>query len=461
MASLSVLLCLFLTNCKHLSSSTTHPKNQTTGLTMTQSHETWSKNAVIYEVNIRQFSKEGTFRAFEKHLPRLKSMGVDIVWLMPIHPIGLKNRKGEMGSHYSIKDYLNVNPDYGTMADFKHLVKECHKNNVKIIIDWVANHTAWDNNLMTEHKDWYTVNDKGEIIPPVADWADVADLNYNKPEVRAYMIDALKFWVQQCDIDGYRCDVADMVPTDFWNDARAELNKIGKPLFMLAEAENPELHPKAFDANYGWEMHHIMNGIAQRKKGVKDLDAYFQPGGGAAKFPSSVYRMNFTSNHDENSWNGTEYERLQSAEAVRCMGVLAATIPGMLLIYNGQEDSLTRRLKFFDKDYIGWNHYALATYYTILCSLKHKNPALWNGQYGGDLKRIHTSKDEDVFAFSRSKDGHNVFVICNLGANSVDCVLESPSIKGNLHEIFTHEETNIESPQTFSLPAFGYKVFEN
>jgi glycosidase len=427
---------------------------------MANSHETWSKNAVIYEVNIRQFTEEGTFRAFEKHLPRLKNMGIDIVWLMPIQPIGVKNRKGSMGSHYSIKDYLNVNPDYGTMSDFKHLVKECHKNNMKIIIDWVANHTAWDNNLITEHEDWYTHNEKGEIVPPVADWSDVADLNYDKPELKAYMTDALKFWIQQCDIDGYRCDVADMVPTSFWLAAKPELDKIGKPIFMLAEAENVELHPNAFDANYAWEIHHIMNEIAQEKKTVKDLDNYFTTGGGK-KFGAEVYRMSFTSNHDENSWNGTEFERLKSIEAVRCMGVLAATVPGMLLIYNGQEDSLTRRLKFFDKDYIGWGHYPLAAYYKTLIDLKHRNPALWNGIYGGELKRIKTSQDDAIFAFSRSKDGHNVVVMCNLSKESHDFMIEVPGVKGKMSEIFSLEETELDSPQPFKLAPYGYKVFAN
>ena len=207
------LAIIFLFSCKPICHTNKPPKSEID--LMKKEHETWSKNAVIYEVNIRQFTKEGTFSAFEQHLPRLKKMGIDILWLMPVQPIGLKNRKGSMGSHYSIKDYLNVNPDYGTMDSFKHLVKEAHAQGMYVIIDWVANHTAWDNPLMEKHKDWYTLNEKGEPKPPVDDWTDVADLNYDKPELREYMIDALKFWVQQAHIDGYRCDVADMVPTDF------------------------------------------------------------------------------------------------------------------------------------------------------------------------------------------------------------------------------------------------------
>lgn len=453
----SIFVLLGLSACKNTQKLASSAGAATDSLM--KSHDTWSKNAVIYEVNIRQFTPEGTFKAFEKHLPRLKDMGVDIIWLMPIHPIGLKNRKGSMGSHYSVQDYLKVNPEYGSMQDFRHLVKETHKQDMKIIIDWVANHTAWDNPLIVEHPDWYTHNEKGEIVAPVADWTDVADLNYDKPEVRQYMTDALKFWIQQYDIDGYRCDVADMVPTQFWLDARKELNALGKPIFMLAEAENPELHPHAFDANYGWEFHHLMNGIAQGKKNVGDLAHYFDRL--YAKFDKGVYRMNFTSNHDENSWNGTEYERLYSAPAVRCMGVLAATTPGMLLIYNGQEDSLTRRLNFFDKDYIGWGHYPLKSYYKMLNDLKHRNPALWNGKFGGDLKRVPTSADDKVYAFSRSKDGHTVFVLCNLSNESVDVMLKAPEIKGKLIEIFSKEETNLEDLQTFNLGAWGYKVFEN
>lgn len=411
----------------------------------------WSKNTNIYEVNIRQYTQEGTFRAFEKHLPRLKEMGVNTIWLMPIHPIGVKNRKGSLGSHYAVKDYLGVNPDYGTMDDFKHLVRATHDLGMHIVIDWVANHTAWDNVWMESHKDWYTLDANGNPKPPVDDWTDVADLNYDNMQMREAMIDALKFWVQQTDIDGYRCDVSDMVPLDFWDKARAELDKI-KPVFMLAESEQPNQHDKAFDMTYSWELHHLMNGIAKGEKTPQDLDNYYNSEN-FKRFKKEDYRMQFTSNHDENSWNGTEYERLKSYETVRCFGVLAATVPGMLLIYNGQEDSLARRLKFFDKDAIQWGHFPLAYYYKTLLTLKKNNHALWNGEHGGEMIRI-TTDNPNIYAYKRVKDKHSVVVVLNL-SHSPQKVHLNESLSGDLHEVFTQEAASSD----LSLENWGYKIF--
>ncbi|MCK5822638.1 MAG: alpha-amylase, partial [Bacteroidales bacterium] len=226
-------------------------------------HPDWTKNKNIYEVNIRQYTDEGDFKSFEKHLPRLKQMGVDILWIMPVQPIGEKNKKGSLGSYYSIKDYLAVNPEFGTMDDFKHIVDKAHELKMYVILDWVANHTSWDNNLITEHPEWYTHDSLGNIVSPVEDWTDVADLNYYNNELRTYMINALEFWVKQTDIDGFRCDVAGMVPTDFWNDAREKLDKI-KPVFMLAEWESPELQKHAFDMTYSWALNGLMNDIAKK-----------------------------------------------------------------------------------------------------------------------------------------------------------------------------------------------------
>jgi glycosidase len=428
--------------------------SQTTNKADTKSHTDWSKNAVIYEVNIRQFTQEGTFKAFERHLPRLKDMGVDILWLMPIHPIGIKNRKGSLGSHYAVKDYLNVNPDYGTMADFKHLVKTAHDHNMKVIIDWVANHSAYDNRLVDEHKDWYVLDEKGNPKPPVADWSDVADLNYDKPELRAYMTDALKFWIQQTNIDGYRCDVADMVPNDFWEKSIAELRKI-KPIFMLAEADKPEMHTIGFDMTYAWEFHHLLNKVAKGEKTADDIKAYYQSEN-YKRYSKANYRMNFTSNHDENSWNGSEYERMGSANAVKCLGVLAATTTGMLLIYTGQEDSLTRRLKFFDKDAIQWGHYSLENYYKALCKVKKDNPSLWNGEFGGDMQFIDT-KNPNILAFTRQKGEKSVLVILNLSNEAQTFFLDKSLASPKLEEIFTHEKADAE--KEIFLKAWGYRVF--
>ena len=417
-------------------------------------HPDWTYNKNIYEVNIRQYTDKGDFKSFEKQLPRLKNMGVDILWIMPIQPIGVKNRKGTLGSYYSIKDYLSVNPEYGTMNDFKTLVKKAHKLKMYVILDWVANHTSWDNNLITEHPDWYTQDSLGNIVSPVKDWTDVADLNYNNKQLRKYMINALKFWVKQADIDGFRCDVAGMVPTDFWNDARKQLDKV-KPVFMLAEWESPELHKKAFDMTYSWELNGLMNDIAKKIRTADQLDTLFKKLN--AEYDKNDYFMNFTSNHDENSWNGTVFERLGGG--VKTFAVLTATIPGMPLIYGGQEAAMNKRLRFFDKDTIQWDDYKYAGFYKTLLHLKTINKALWNGNKGGDLIKINSSNDKAVYSFIREKDGDKVFVILNLSDKTQDVTLKGQKYIGTYTNIFTNKSTDFKTNTELKLKPWEYLVF--
>ena len=295
----------------------------------TLTHPAWTRNADIYEVNVRQFSPDGTLKGVQAHLPRLKALGVDIIWLMPVQPIGRKNRKGPLGSYYSIADYTAINPELGTMADFDALVAAAHREGIKVLLDWVPNHTAFDHPWTTAHKAYYVTRADGTIINARdneghdTDWTDVAELNYDNPELRTAMIDAMRWWLVNGKIDGFRCDVAGGVPLDFWLQARAALQKTKPDLFMLAEAEDPKLHA-AFDMTYGWEMHHLMNEVAQGKKPTGAFDAYFARQD--SLFGRGAYRMYFTSNHDENSWNGSEFERM-GANALP-MYVLAATIRG-------------------------------------------------------------------------------------------------------------------------------------
>ncbi|MCH2022101.1 MAG: alpha-amylase family glycosyl hydrolase [Saprospiraceae bacterium] len=415
----------------------------------------WSKNATMYEVNIRQYSKEGTFKAFQKDLKRIKDLGIDILWFMPIHPIGQKNRKGTEGSYYSVKDYKAVHADYGTIEDFKALVKEAHNLGMHVIIDWVANHTAFDNVWVEEsHKDWYTLDSTGNLQPPIGtDWWDVADLNYENSDMRAAMIDALAFWVRECDIDGYRCDVADWVPIDFWNEARAELDKV-KPVFMLAEAENPEHHKKAFDMSYGWEFHFIMNEIAEGKKSVKDIRNYLS--NKAKKFQKDAYRLHFTSNHDENSWKGTVKERL--GDATKIFAVLSATMEGMPLIYNGQECSLDKRLEFFEKDPIEWQDCSMTEFYKPLLKLNKDNEALWNGNYGGSLNLLSPPEDTIGFAFSRTKGDNEVFCIFNFSNKTRTVEYNNESLSGEFKELFDNSILNSKVASA-ELDPWGYLVF--
>ncbi|MCD4834559.1 MAG: alpha-amylase [Bacteroidales bacterium] len=411
----------------------------------------WSKNLSIYEVNIRQYTSEGTFNAFAEHLPRLKELGTDILWLMPIHPIGGKNRKGTMGSYYAVKDYYGINPEFGTEEDFINLINKIHELEMYVIIDWVANHSAWDNELINQHPDWYTKNEEGKIVPPVPDWTDVADFNFEIPEMQEYMTDALKYWVKDFNIDGYRCDVAGMVPIEFWNNARYELDKI-KPVFMLAEADEPELHEYAFDMTYAWTMHFLWNEIVEGKKTVDDLVNQYEIE--KTKYNSSDYRLNFTSNHDENSWKGTVFERL--GDATKVFAVLSVTAPGMPLIYSGQEACLDKMLLFFEKDTINWEkECCLKDLYTALLKLKKENPALWNGDFGGTMERITTTADDKIFAFSRTKDDNQVITILNLSPKEVEFEFTNP-INSGLTELFTDEIFS----NNYKFEAWGYKVFK-
>ncbi len=377
-------------------------------------HVDWAKDASIYEVNIRQYTPEGTINAFREKLPKLKDLGVKILWLMPVQPIGELNRKGGLGSYYSIRDYTAVNPEFGTLEDFKMLVQEAHDMGFKVILDWVANHTAWDAVWMEEHKDWYTQNDSGKVVSPVDDWSDVADLNYDNAAMRTAMLNALKFWITETDIDGYRCDVAMMVPMDFWNRTRVALDSI-KPVFMLAEAEGPEFHEKAFDMTYGWELHHIMNQVAKGLESVSVFTKYAEKQD--STYPSNALRMYFTTNHDENSWNGTIEERM--GVNGKNFFVLAATFPqGMPLVYSGQEAGLNKRLAFFEKDTIAWENEALLPFYSTILKLKKNHPALQNGKEEGSFAVIAENNAEQLYAFERTKDGKTLLVALNFSGKA-------------------------------------------
>lgn len=413
----------------------------------------WSYNKIIYEVNTRQYTAEGTFKAFEKHLPRLEEMGVGILWLMPIQPIGEKNRKGTLGSYYSVKDYKAVNPEFGTPKEFKALVDKIHKMGMYVIIDWVANHTAWDNSWVDEHPEFYTKDSLGNIIPPVPDWTDVADLNYDNKELWAAMIDALKFWVKEYDIDGYRSDVAGMVPIEFWIEARKELEKI-KPVFMLAEWDTPEMH-KAFDMTYDWGTHKLMNAIARGEKTAEDMFNNLNDDNNS--FPPNAFRMQFTSNHDENTWNGTVFERL--GNAAETFAVFSFLIPDMPLIYTGQEAGLNKRLAFFDKDEVEWKEHKFQKLYSQLIKLKNNNDALLNGERGGKIAWVNSTDKKNILTFTRAKNKDEIFAIFNLSDKKVEFELDGETISGTYKNYFTGRVKTISNKEKFNLKPWGYKVF--
>ncbi len=414
----------------------------------------WAYDAVIYEVNIRQYTKEGTFKAFQKHLPQLKEMGVGIIWLMPINPIGEKNRKGTLGSYYSVKNYKEINPEFGTKADFKNLVDEIHKLGMHVIVDWVANHTAWDNPWVADHPEFYTKDSLGNFVAPVADWADVVDLNYDNKDLWKEMISALEYWVKDFNIDGYRCDVAGMVPLEFWNEARIELDKI-KPVFMLAEWETPEMHKKAFEMTYAWEIYKLMNEIYKGNKNAEDLRK--QIISDLKKYPGYAFRMQFTSNHDENTWNGTEFERL--GDATEMFAAFTNIIPGMPLIYNGQEAGFNRRLAFFDKDTIDWKQSNYLELYKKLFHLKKNNQALWNGIKGGKIEFVNTNDNKNILAFIRYNNADKVLTIFNMSKKEKSVTIDSKFIEGDYFDFKNGSKVHINNKLNLILQPWTFKIF--
>lgn len=416
-------------------------------------HPDWVNDAVMYEVNIRQFSSEGTFNAFTSHLPRLKELGVEILWFMPIHPIGVENRKGELGSYYSVLDYKDVNPEFGTMNDFKAMVQGAHDLGMKVIIDWVPNHSSWDNALVALHPEWYAKDSTGNMFSPW-DWTDVVQFDYSQRGLRDYMIEAFKFWLTETDLDGFRMDVAHQVPIDFWNEVRQPLLDVKPDLILLAEAENPELHTEAFDMTYAWEFHHIMNEVAQSKKDVTDMLQYFSKQEEAYN-PNDI-QMYFTSNHDENSWNGTVWERM--GDAAEVMAVLSYTVPGMPLIYNGQEAGLAHRLAFFVKDSIPWIDHPFGALYTRLNGFKKDNPALWNPGFGGNMKIINNNQPEKVLSFIRTKGENEILVILNLSSEIIDVKLDSFNNPKVFTDFQSGETVSFTVPSE-SFSAWGYKIY--
>jgi glycosidase len=419
-------------------------------------HPEWARKGIVYQINTRAFTKEGTFKAAEKHLPRIKELGADILWIMPINPIGVKNRKGTLGSPYSVKGYYGVNPEFGTLEDFKHFVAEAHKLGFHVILDWVANHTAWDNELQSKHPDWYDKDWKGDFRPtPWWDWSDIINLNYKSPELRKYMTDAMKYWVKEADIDGYRCDVAGFVPVDFWNNLRKELDEI-KPVFMLAEWESRDLHEYAFDMTYAWTWYEKMEQIAQGK--AKDLGGLFvYYSWNESSFPKDGIRMVGVSNHDKNAWEGTEFELF--GKALPAAMVLSVVGEGMPMIYNGQEAGNMKRLKFFEKDEIVWKNHPNGELYKKLFQLKKSNSVLLNWGHNATMNLVPNSVPAKVFSFARMNDKDKIFVVMNFSNLPQTVTFKETLYHGEYTEYFTGKKATMDSNTKLILKPWSYHVF--
>jgi glycosidase len=441
---------LFLTSCRQNA-----PVNTVNPLAKIDTIHQRLSNGVMYEVNIRQITPEGTLKAFtDQHIERLKNLGIDVLWLMPVYPISLKNRKMPLGSYYSVADYTAINPEFGTLDDMKNLVKKAHAAGMLVIFDWVANHTGWDNKWITEHPDWYTHDKKGKIVSPVADWSDVADLNYDNPGLRKAMTEAMKYWIREVGIDGYRCDAAAMAPTDFWKTAWQQVDSL-RPVIKLAEAWEPELAANGFDAIYGWELHHLLNEIAKGTKKVDALNKYFHRID--TLYQKDDILLNFITNHDENSWNGTEYERM--GKGVNCFAAFTYIVPGMPLIYTGQEGAMKKRLRFFEKDTVNWNDTTLYSFYRRLNNLKHTNYALIAGIQDNVFKYSVDTTTNTAVLF-RQTGNDKVIGVFNFSDNIVKVRVPIEEALGKYREVFKNEKIFVKKDTYFTLNPWGFSILE-
>ncbi|MBG9375332.1 1,4-alpha-glucan branching protein [Panacibacter sp. DH6] len=407
----------------------------------------WGNGTNIYEVNIRQYTHEGTLKAFIEHIPRLHSMGIDILWLMPVTPISMEKRQGTFGSYYAAASYTIIDPSYGTADDFRELIKTAHYYEMKVIIDWVANHTGYDHVWTKEYPEWYRKDEAGNFTE-LYGWIDVIDLNYEVPELRRGMISAMKHWVEMFDIDGFRCDMARTVPIDFWIEARAECDEL-KPLFWLAECEIIEYH-EAFDLTYGWE---AMRALDKYMKGELPLDDIKKILVQYANYPIGSRKLLFTSNHDENTYHGTEYEKY--GVAARAMAAFTCTWPGIPLIYSGQEKPNYKRLEFFEKDFIDWSgDVELHDFYKTLLTLRKKNKALQESASVLMFKTTHT----DVLAYLCSRQKDKVLALLNLGKEKATFSIDHPALAGSYHDLFKGTQVDFKRSKQFSFDAGEFSV---
>lgn len=416
----------------------------------------WRHHTNVYEVNIRQYSEEGTFSAFERELPRLKSMGVETLWFMPITPISVEKRLGTLGSYYACSDYTSVNHEFGTMQDFKKLLASAHHLGFKVIIDWVANHTGWDHVWTKTHPEYYEKNESGGF-KAAPGMEDIIELDYNNPQLVDAMIDAMHFWIKECSIDGFRCDLATWVPKEFWTKARTYLDKT-KPLFWLGEfdpIDSPD-YMEVFDVAYSWTWMHKTEDFNKKQRDLNLLTNLLSQYETILSKDTSV--LLFTTNHDENSWNGTEFEKY--SDMTKALAVFSFTWNGVPLLYSGQELPNLKRLKFFDKDPIQWTgKYEMADFYKKLLEFHSSHPALAAADHKVETTILKSPTDSNILAFHRKKGSHLAVVMLNLSPYPSKFTLLSHGMKGEFKELFSGSKKNCNTASQFELPQWGYKVY--
>lgn len=415
-------------------------------------HPEWIMQGNIYEVNVRQYTPEGTFNAFAKHLDRLKAMGVQTIWFMPINPISKLERKGTLGSYYAVSDYTAINPEFGNLDDFKNIVNAIHEKGMKVIIDWVPNHTGADHRWLKEHPDFF-VKDKQGKAAVAFDWADVRQLDFTNTVMQDSMIEAMKFWVNKTNIDGFRCDVAWNVPAAFWKKSIPELQKM-KSLFMLAEGDSTYLANSGFDAVYPWHMFKMMEKIAKEKRPAFAIDSILTEN--KTRYPKNTIQMYFTSNHDENSWNHADFGTFPK-EIHAPFAVLSQTLGNSVpLIYSGQEEPVLRALEFFEKDPITFKNFEREKFYTTLLELRKRNKAL---SANATFEKVAVGDANYVYAYSRKKRDHKILVILNLSSKAQTISITNNKLLGKTFAIFEEKEVILNS-NTFHMKPWGYEIYE-
>lgn len=414
-------------------------------------HPKWIIQGNIYEVNVRQYTAEGTFKAFSNHLQRLKQMGVQTLWFMPINPIGKTDRKGSLGSYYAVSNYKAINPEFGTIEDWKNLVKQAHSMGFKVIIDWVPNHTSADHYWLQKHSDFYVKDSTGKPISPY-DWSDTRKLNYNNAELVDTMIAQMKWWIDSTNIDGFRCDVAGDVPDNFWKKCILTL-KNTKDIFMLAEGDKPELQKDGFDATYGWNEFSMMKKIAKGERKASDFDSTINRIDNT--FPANTLRLLFTSNHDENSWNKADYETMPG-KVHAPFAILSQTLKRSIpLIYSGQEEPFLRAVRFFDKDTISFKKLAREKFYTTLLQLHNTNDAL---AADAVFTKIKAGNEDAVYAYTKEKNNKKILVIVNLSNKEQTITLLNTKLYGEPLNLFAGTKQKLTS-KPYKIEAWGYAIY--
>jgi glycosidase len=446
---LAMLLFFAATACK--TSTSTSVVTYMTDTTKEDGHPAWILQGNIYEVNVRQYTPEGTFNAFAKHLDRLKEMGVQTLWFMPIQPISKVDRKGVLGSYYAVSNYTAINPEFGTLADWQALVDAAHEKGFKVIIDWVPNHTGADHYWLEKYPDFYVRDSATGKAKFAFDWSDTRDLNYDNPALQDSMINAMKFWLTT-RIDGFRCDVAGEVPKAFWEKAIPALKAENKGIFMLAENNDGWLHEAGFDATYPWEEFSTMKKIASGEFAPTMLDSSQAK---LAAYPANALRMYFTSNHDENSWNKADYATMPG-EVHAPFAVLTQTwgrsVP---LIYSGQEEPVTDSISFFYKDTIKFEKFERAPFYKTLLNLRKTNPAL---AANASFTKVDAGMPTQLYSYVREKDGKKVLVVLNLSNKEATVSISDASLKGEATNVFSGGKEDPTS-KPWNMQPWGYAVF--